>query len=50
MNESTEHVSDCITVAEAWHLAWLYEREIVMAAYDSVRADLAEIAAGATVH
>ena len=49
MNDNTEQ-SDCQTLSEAWDLARLYDNAAWMAAYDSIRDDLAAIAAGATVH
>ena len=50
MSESTEQPSDCMSLADAWHLAWLYDSAMTLAVVDAVRDDLAQIAAGATVH
>ena len=50
MGESTEHASECMSLADAWHLAWLYDSAVWIEAHDAIRHDLAEIAAGATVH
>ena len=52
MNESTEAPApaDCMTVTEARLRMALIEQALAFEAFEAIRQDLAEIAAGATVH